>query len=639
MAYRQTLPCGRLGWRGPLRGLWYRATRQRQWQTTAARPTTEARPTTAARQRARGELEQALRELEQRHANLVNLPWLQLAQQSLEQLAGEEVVRVAIWGLGGGRTAKRLVQTLLADGLSEEQAWERELAAHDEELPLIVRVEASHEGRVNVRLDTTRALHELHVSSPQLNGLKVQMLLVQAAAPPAFASRRGFEEAVLVPLVGTGSAAHDALPLATPVHQTLLVASGLPGAVSLSALPVTASHQGVRAAVDLPGVTAKQLACALDVVDVARAQESLQTMRRGPQHALDSERLWLESNVPALVAWLKTSATPPAAHSTKPAVRRHLAALLDNVSCAIDQYQDEAAAPQPAKLDGHTHASLARWAQRAHAELQDELDLGFAGRRWRKLAWWKLFWRVDDVAMLTSDMLSQRFLPTAEQELVYLAGCIATLAPEPPCYPQPGVATRDEDALALPPHDAPSDSPDATLDSQQTSSSTPPKALQPHSWFRSSLPSPSPPPALPKWPGHIAFTRRYLDQESVPALQSLAQSLVAQALATAGATSSLAALLYLSSASATLYEVGAVAALGLIYSLARMQRKWDAARSYWEGEVREEGRKAIRGAEASVAAVLRRPDAADHALRPPMRELTSARELVQKAKEALARIE
>ncbi|PHH78004.1 hypothetical protein CDD82_3261 [Ophiocordyceps australis] len=633
MAYRRTLLLGsgraRLGWsvlQGALAAcpLCHRAKAPRHWQSTLATKS------------ARREVQEALGELAQEHANLVNLSWVQLAQQSLEQRAGDEVVRVAIWGLGGGTTAKRLLTTMLADALSEEQAWERELAAHDDALPLIVRVGASHEGRVRVRLDTTTALHELHVSSPHLGRLNVELLLVQATAPLAATSRRALEEAVLVPLVGIASAEHRISPLATPVHQALVVASGMPGAVCASALPISQSHDAVRAAVDLPGVPAKQPSCAFAVVDVSRAQESLRAIRLGPQHAREYERLWLESNVAALVDWLKTSARVAAAHTTKPAVRRHVAALLDNVSCAIEEQEQEqvASVHRTHTSLGGVSGRLAEWTHKAHAELQDELDLCFAGRRWRKLGWWKLFWRVDDVAMLTSDMLSQRFLPTAEQELVYLAGRIAELAPDAPRYPQPGAASysHDLDAAAAPDSQAAA----APLNSLEPSSSK-----HQDSWFRSSPPSPPPPPpcALPKWPGHIAFTRRYLHHETVPALQSLAQSLVAQALGTVGATSSLAALLYLSSASATLYEVGAVAALGLVYSLARMQRKWDAARAYWQGEVREEGRKAIRGAEASVAVVLRRQDAPDDALRLGERDFGRARELVQTAKEALARIE
>jgi hypothetical protein len=35
-----------------------------------------------------------------------------------------------------------------------------------------------------------------------------------------------------------------------------------------------------------------------------------------------------------------------------------------------------------------------------------------------------------------------------------------------------------------------------------------------------------------------------------------------------------------------------------------MQGKWETARKFWEGEVREEGRKAVRGVEGVVGVVL-----------------------------------
>jgi hypothetical protein len=62
--------------------------------------------------------------------------------------------------------------------------------------------------------------------------------------------------------------------------------------------------------------------------------------------------------------------------------------------------------------------------------------------------------------------------------------------------------------------------------------------------------------------------------------------------------------MYVSSVSTGLYECGAVAALGVVWSLRRMQGKWETARKFWEGEVREEGRRAVRGVEGVVGDVL-----------------------------------
>ncbi len=124
--------------------------------------------------------------------------------------------------------------------------------------------------------------------------------------------------------------------------------------------------------------------------------------------------------------------------------------------------------------------------------------------------------------------------------------------------------------------------------------------------------------------------------ETVPALQALAQKLVLQTLGTSATTTALAALMYLSSFGG--HEAGAVGALGLVWSLGRLQKKWETARDFWEGEVREEGRKAVRAVEVSVADVL---DRAARVGRPDtaMGDLDRAGELVEKAEDALSKLE
>jgi hypothetical protein len=90
--------------------------------------------------------------------------------------------------------------------------------------------------------------------------------------------------------------------------------------------------------------------------------------------------------------------------------------------------------------------------------------------------------------------------------------------------------------------------------------------------------------------------------------------------------------MYVSSVSTGLYECGAVAALGIVWSLRRMQGKWETARRFWEGEVREEGRRAVRGVEGVVSDVLvtSQPRLEGDA------ELQRASEAVDRAETALA---
>ncbi|OAQ65058.1 serine threonine protein phosphatase 2b catalytic subunit protein [Pochonia chlamydosporia 170] len=562
------------------------------------------------------ELENTLLELQKQSPNLINISRLQLALQGLRQATGTEIIRVAILGLANGAaagpTARRVLRALLADPLQEEQPWERELEHRDETKPLIVRVGPPQKHAVSLEIEKETGLDEMHISSPELDGYNIEFLLMEVNVPygaPGETSIQSLEDAVLVPTVDIPSAKDRVSPISTPVHQALLVADGLMGAVNVSALPVSETDESITAAVQFDGVSKDQLQANFDVVDVSLAERGIGLFRQGPQNAMDYERLWFSSNVPTLLKWLKNGAKP-VADETKLAVRKLIASLLQNTTSEIQLAETRMLSKAlTLKSDDPAVAALnqrlAEWAQSAHSELQDELDMAFKGRRWRKLGWWKLFWRVDDIAMLTNEMLSQRFMPTAEQELVYLTGRIEQLGGSHPEYPQPASSVN-------------------TAESRKLGSGEHAPALAATSSS-----------SLPKWPGHIAFTRRYLQNETVPALQSLAQRLVVQSLGTSGVTTSLATLLYVSSFASTIYEAGAVAALGIVYSLGRMQKKWDAARTFWEGEVREEGRKAVRGAEESVATVLESNGSNGVE---ETGELQTTKELVAKAEDALARM-
>lgn len=67
-----------------------------------------------------------------------------------------------------------------------------------------------------------------------------------------------------------------------------------------------------------------------------------------------------------------------------------------------------------------------------------------------------------------------------------------------------------------------------------------------------------------------------------------------------------------------------------------MQKKWETARSFWEGDVREEGRKAVRGTEESIAEALNGIKASQPG--PDESKIERTRELVAQAEDALARM-
>ncbi|KAF6803741.1 hypothetical protein CSOJ01_10700 [Colletotrichum sojae] len=582
---------------------------RRKFQSSTHAIHSSALLTDSATENPRAELIDALLELQKHAVNHVNLSRLQLALQGLRQDPGRESVRVAILAFASdisepGKAARDLLKLILADPLGDEAEWERELARHDPSQPLVVRVgreEAEDDAATTLTISKTNLLHELRVSSPALNDHGIELLLMEvnpfAATAPGETSFQELEESMLVPTVDIPSAAGRYTPVTTPVHKALVVCEGIMGAASVAALPLAEYRDTVLGAVNIPNYpVAEGERLTFQPIDVSAGSNGLARIRENIANAMEYERAWHRSNIPSVVRWLKSGAQDDA-NITKPAVRLHIASLLRNTLAELEAEESrllsgripaDASSPKLAVMNER----LAEWSQAAHEELQQQLDLAFAGTRWRKLGWWKLFWRVDDVGALTSDMLSQRFLPGAERDLVFLAGRIAEsgVVSSRAAYAQPASETTTTAA------------------------------------------------EKPKWPTHISFTRRYLHSETVPALQALAQKLVLQASSTSALTAALTGLLHVSQYANSIYEAGAVLALGVVWSLRNMQKKWETARTYWEGEVREEGRKAVRGVEQSVADALEGPGADGEVPVEGAEELRRARELVEKAEDALRRL-
>lgn len=491
---------------------------------------------------------------------------------------------MAVLGVNNGRAghsdaAREVLRLLLADPLKDEQEWETRLAGVKRGVPVLVKV---GKDKPQGGLERKSMFEEIHVSAPGFDGHKIEILLMGVNPPSG--DKKKVEEALLDLPVDIISGANRFSPIMTPVHKTVLVADGIMGVPSVSGLPPNEEHGAIFSAVNLPTYQPEaDAALPFLPVDVARATEGVGLFRQSPAHGMDYERLWSQSRITGLSNWVKAG-TASRPGTTKPVVRSLIASVLQNTTAALEASPAQAAVPA-ANTDVSKAAlrrGLADWAQGAHGELRDKLDLAFTGRRWRKLNWWKLFWRVDDVGTLTSDIVTRDFLPTAERRLVFLAGQVASSGEEV-SYPQPtSLVSKSEGDQ--------------------------------------------------RWPTHIAFTKRYLLEETVPALQALAQKLVLQAASTTGLTGSLAGLLFVSGWSTNLFEAGAVAALGAVWSLWRLQGKWEAARGFWEGEVREEGRKAVRGAERSMGEVLEGEAAKENG------EEQKVRDLVAKARDALERL-
>ncbi|KAL5313523.1 hypothetical protein ACEPPN_017943 [Leptodophora sp. 'Broadleaf-Isolate-01'] len=535
------------------------------------------------------ELRDALLDVQKHAASYVNISRLQLALRGLEQGTGDETIRIAILGIADGgaslKKAKELIRLLVADPLKTEEEWERILLGDEEGgRPIFLKV---GQIRAEETLQGNRLVQEIHVSSPTLNGHKLEILVLEMDPPTTGSGQGGFAEAVLVPTmeIPTSNSGRYT-PVTTPVHRSLIVSEGILGAASVLNYPIDIDREIIGTAVDLKTDNAESLP--FQVVDVSLATEAIRLFRESVDNALLYEKNWFASGMPEILEWIR-SGTASTTGQMKDPLRKLVESLLKNVSLAIETEQSRQLGLALSKSVPSSdllalREGLAVWAETAHTELRDELDIAFNGQRWRKLGWWKLFWRVDDVSMISSDILGQRFLTNAEKEVIYLAGCIA----------QAGVLKDME--VSYKPVD------EKIVEAKLGSGPQPPKIRDlvdtPKDLINAKI-KPRP------WPLHIPVTRAYLSQETIPALQALAQKLVFQTLTTSSLASAFAGLMYFSSITTTLYEAGGVAAFGIVWSLRRMQGKWETARKFWEGEVREEGRKAVRAVEGVVGEVLK----------------------------------
>ncbi|KAI9647511.1 hypothetical protein NHQ30_003896 [Ciborinia camelliae] len=573
----------------------------------------------------RSALREALLEVQKHATNHVNISRLQLALRGLEQPEGQETIRVAILGLADGGTslqkAKELLRLILADPLKAEEEWERGIMRGDSMgRPLLIRV-GHNEDEGSER--NGRLVHEMNISSPMFNGHKMEILVLEMDPPTNDASGI-FEEAVLVPTmeIPTSSTGRYT-PVTTPVHKSFLLGHGIMGAASLLSCPLDANRESIGSAVNFR--TSESQSLPIASIDITSGNEALHTFRKSIENAMTYEHQWLSSGIPGVIDWMKSGAS-----SRQDTIKEPLLRLILSIINNADKHLEAEQARQlslllstriPAAQMSSLRHELSTWSERAHTELRDQLDIAFGGQRWRKLGWWKLFWRVDDVSMIASDMLSRRFLTEAEKEIIFLAG----RTEEAGVYRNIRLRSdlvQNSDWAYTPVQEAL------------------PKGLPPPPRFRDVIPITADEDTLTKiqlqpWPLHIPIARAFLSTTTIPALQALAQKLVLQTLSTSSLTSVLAGLMYVSNLSTTVYEAGAVAAFGIVWSMRRMQNKWETARAYWEGEVREEGRKAVRNVETIVGENLNRAEKGKD-LDPAIEgDLEKAREVIRSAKDII----
>lgn len=334
---------------------------------------------------------------------------------------------------------------------------------------------------------------------------------------------------------------------------------------------------------------------AIKPVNVHLAEEAIQLFRQSLENSIEYEKAWFASGLPAIANWLLegTIADPS---TLQKSVRRLTGIILSNAEQAIlreeqEKQQQRLHLTVPSPIRENLDLAIRSWAESAHTELRDQLDIAFHSKSWRKTTWWKLFWRVDDIGMIATDVLQRFWLVEAEKELLWLMGRIeqaGLLGPPEPHNLPPAELNPDDvpkfGALPLSPRMS-----DILPKTSDLSSSD------------TLIPAPTTPTSYPQ---SISLARSSLSQ-TTPPLTATAQRLLLTAISTTALTSSLSGLLYLSLLETSIYEAGGIAALGLVWSMRRLQKRWEETRGLWEADVREEGRRALRAVEEEMKEVVR----------------------------------
>ncbi|KAK5134761.1 hypothetical protein LTR08_006136 [Meristemomyces frigidus] len=537
----------------------------------------------------------------------MDLSRLQLAARSLE--SETPVVRVALLGLGsnGALAARKLARVMLSDALSDEQAWEQKLLQSSRDGKSLLLRYGDEEDVVQ----QSALVQTLHIPSPYLKRHNLEVLVTTLNTDARSAhqvSDAELEEAILVPSLSTPSSAGGRVGFVRyPVHKALVVAEGITGAIEYGRLPrfIDRAHL-INAALSLPlrsstGVNSAEQAVSDNVVDVDLATHALDLFRTSRANGAQFSDEWQTSRVPALSEWM-AGPKEAAMNGMNLAVRQLLNSTLLNATSSIERSESEqtTAATSASVSDAKRNnlsTEVSSWSSDAHRDLQFNLSTGLASRNWRRTAWWRLLWRIDDVSVSASDILRLSWLTEAEQSLAYISGRIA----------EAGLATPDELKEAGASQRVFQKGIEAemqTWEPQAASVMTPAELLQTPTLL-TRLQQQSGVNALfdPPWPQTIHLSRQQMLHTLVPSFHRRAQALLLSTLTTTGGTAALGAWIFV--AFADMYAGGAVAALGLVWSVRRLQKLWGKEREGFAVTCREDGRRVLAEVETHLRRIVK----------------------------------
>lgn len=521
----------------------------------------------------------------------IPLSRLQLALQGLESTAPR--IRIAVLGLNVQDTARKIVRLLLADPLEPQARWEQDLIDDNTRNAGGLLIRYGQPANPNLSQSNT-SVPVLEIPSPLLERANIEVLISAVSGPTAHQQRQIPVDTFLAPVIGTPSASSGRHTIISqPVHRALVVVKGLEELLHVAELLASTEiisdedKASIRIVMqqNSGGVDGQVL-----TIDPSKAEEGLQAIRSSLSRATEFEHKTVESGLPNLSKWL--SSCSKSEDRLPQAVTDLVSAVLQSASASLQaQAKKEASIP---RTDLATITNLSStiddFSRNAHQELQSGLASAWSSRNWRKLAWYKLFWRVDDVGLIVTDLISNAWLPRTERAVYELSGRLAQAGISPMEMIAPPVEVQK---ATLPEEVSPSTAPLPVLQAQAVAATdhAEPVILNNRGTATIEL---QPTPQLTPLSASVSATRAAQIQRAIVSLSSTAQQLVFRTLSITGLSAGLSGLTYFSLTPGSLYEAGTIVALGTAFALWRMQGGWQAATKGIEDELYDEGRTAIR---------------------------------------------
>jgi hypothetical protein len=535
----------------------------------------------------------ALEELRRAAPAHVSLSRLQLALQGLESETPK--IRVAVLGLDVPDTARKVARLLLADALERENDWEKELLKSSKYADGVL---LRYGQAPNASLPPTREpIPTLHIPAPALERANLE-ILVSSISSRATNEQQVPLEAFLAPAVRTPTGADGRQTvISQPMHASLVVVNGFDVFVKLAELLSATNFSAgegkklIKVAIEQSGFQISDQST-VAVVDTEKAIEGLAAIRRSIAEATTFEHKWVESGLPRLSTWLLEVADTSGPIS--PSIRTLISSLVASTDSSINNYlasvdkQVASTRLSPAVL-ANLESAIDEFSRNAHAELQSGLNSAWSSRNWRKLAWYKLFWRVDDVGLIVTDLITNAWLPRTERAVYELSGRLAQVGISPIDLStasqalNPSTETASDTSLTQP---APLLQAQSGLQPIPTEpviinqGGSPVVEIQPIS-------QPTPLSTI------ISSTRTATINNAIATLHSTSQTLVLNTLSISSLSGLLSALTYVSF-TPSLYSAGTIFAFGTVFALYRMQGAWQQATRELEEGLFDEGRRVIQ---------------------------------------------